>query len=673
MKQLTRVLALVLALGILTLAVGAGAEGAETYAESPILASQVEAGELPPVAERLPLEPKLVHEVLDSDLDYEIGNYGGTLVTGTTAVNWNSDVFVGSNEALLSMSSTNSDEIIGNILKGYEANEDNTVFTFYLRQGLKWSDGQPVTMEDFEFTYNSFIMNQELTPVISANMRAGGKADGTPMAFERIDDWTFQVSFDQPYGGFLVFCSIKGWCGYTEMLKPAHYLKQFHPDYAEECHGSKEAYYEFLKPFAAELGYDNAEEEGVWTYVFNQVDMTNWELTNPTAALTSVTFEGLIDTNFPVLYPWIMTDASTTTTNWVRNPYYFKVDADGQQLPYFDYVQSKYEENNEVKLMDVISGNIDIAEAFFTDYSLLLENEEKSGYTVYTRRFHNTVPVIFMNATYGLNADGTVAEDDASKAWQDVVGDIRFREAITRAIDADEINDVVCLDLARKNELYDCSYDIEGANALLDEMGMKDIDGDGYRETPNGYPFSVQIWNNGSYQDYITAGELYVEYWREIGLNISVYTTESSLYDAAKDANEIPMYIALCHGSELWHYLDWGFGTWDVLWNAWVNAGGLSGDIPEAEAGNYLEPSEEYKQLRLRVQDLMATDPVTAVNEVLPEIARQVAQEKYVIIPILGQSSIVVADSDIHNIPEGLAFTFWCSLEFLFDSSFTYD
>ena len=160
---------------------------------------------------------------------------------------------------------------------------------------------------------------------------------------------------------------------------------------------------------------------------------------------------------------------------------------------------------------------------------------------------------------------------------------------------------------------------------------------------------------------------------QDFGLNISVYTTESSLYDAAKDANEIPMYIALCHGSELWHYLDWGFGAWDVLWNAWVNAGGLSGDIPEAEAGNYLEPSEEYKQLRLRVQDLMATDPVTAVNEVLPEIAQQVAQEKYVIIPILGQSSIVVADSDIHNIPEGLAFTFWCSLEFLFDSSFTYD
>ena len=665
-RLLALLLASVLALSLLPAALAEEA----SYSEAPMLTELVEQGVLPPVEERLPLHPEIYNDAPASYVTPEEGNYGGTMKLMSSQVSWCADLFIMMYESMVTMDWDTS-EVYGNVVVP-SANEDGTEFTFQLLEGMRWSDGEPVTMEDVLFTWNDFVNNEELTPAVSSWLHSGGDSSADLMQLQQVDDWTYTMTSSKPYGGFLVFCSIKGWCGYTEMLKPAHYLKQFHPDYAEECHGSKEAYYEFLKPFAAELGYDNAEEEGVWTYVFNQVDMTNWELTNPTAALTSVTFEGLIDTNFPVLYPWIMTDASTTT-NWVRNPYYFKVDADGQQLPYFDYVQSKYEENNEVKLMDVISGNINIAEAFFTDYSLLLENEEKSGYTVYTRRFHNTVPVIFMNATYGLNADGTVAEDDASKAWQDVVGDIRFREAITRAIDADEINDVVCLDLARKNELYDCSYDIEGANALLDEMGMKDIDGDGYRETPNGYPFSVQIWNNGSYQDYITAGELYVEYWREIGLNISVYTTESSLYDAAKDANEIPMYIALCHGSELWHYLDWGFGTWDVLWNAWVNAGGLSGDIPEAEAGNYLEPSEEYKQLRLRVQDLMATDPVTAVNEVLPEIARQVAQEKYVIIPILGQSSIVVADSDIHNIPEGLAFTFWCSLEFLFDSSFTYD
>jgi peptide/nickel transport system substrate-binding protein len=670
MKKLSMGLALLLIVSMLSGTVISYAEAA--YSESPILNALVEAGTLPTVDERLPSEPKLIREVLPEYLDYEIGNYGGTLISGTTAVNWNSDVFVGCNEALLSMSSTNSDEIIGNILKRYEYNEDNTEFTFYLREGLRWSDGEPVSMEDFEFTYNNFIMNSELTPIISANMRAGGKASGTPMTFERLDDWSFKIGFNSSYGGFLVYLSIKGWAGYTDMLKPAHYLKQFHKDYAEENHGSLEAYYEFIRPFADNLGYDDPSAEGVWVYVFNQLDMTNWELTNPTAALTSVTFDGLIEQNFPVLYPWVMQDSSSTIMNWVRNPYYFKVDEAGQQLPYFDYVQSKYVENAEAKLLDAISGNITISEQFFTDYSLLLENAPENDYTVHVRRFHNTVPAIMLNATYGLNTDGSIKDNDAAKAWQDVIIDARFRQALASAIDADEVNDVICLGMASANDLYNCVYDIEGANALLDEMGMIDLDKDGFRETPSGLPFNVQVWNTGAYEDYINAGELYVEYWREIGLNINVYTTEASLFETSTDANEIPMYIFLCHGSELWHYLDWGFGRWDVLWNTWVNAGGLSGDITADSADAYLEPTEEYKNLRLLVQQLMTDDPVTAVNEVLPLIAQQVADEAYVIIPILDQSAILVADSNISNIPEGLQFTCWSSFEFLFDRSFAY-
>lgn len=671
MRKLSVGLAMLLIISMLTGSLVSFAESG--YSESPLLAARVEAGELPPVEERLPLEPKLVHEVLDDDLDYEIGNYGGTLVSGTTAVNWNSDIFVGCNEALLSMSSTNSDEIIGNILRDYEFNEDNTVFTFYLREGLKWSDGEPVTMEDFEFTYNNFLMNPELMPVLSANMRSGGRADGTPMKFEKIDDWTFRISFDESYGGFLVFISIKGWAGYTEMLKPAHYLKQFHPDFAEECHGSLEAYYEFLKPFAAELGYDDPAGEGVWVYVFNQIDMTNWELSNPTVALTSVTFDGLIDENFPHLYPWTTVSSTATVVTLERNPYYYKVDEAGQQLPYFDYVESRYVEDAEVKLLEAISGNITISEQFFTDYPLLLEQEAANDYTVYTRAFHNTVPAIMLNATYGLNPYGSVKDDEASQAWQEVINDIRFREAITISIDADEVNDVICLGLAEPNARYGCTYDIETANDLLDEMGMVDIDGDGYRETPGGRAFAVQIWNNSGYEDYLNATELYVEYWREIGLNISGYTTESSLFDTSKNANEIPMYCHLCHGEELWHQLDFGFSLYDVLWNAWVNAGGLSGDIADEDADKYLTPPESYIELRNDVQELLRADPVTAVNEILPGIAETMAAEKYVIVPILGQKAVLVADSDYRNIPEGLQFTCWMSLEFMFDSSFTYE
>jgi len=278
-----------------------------------------------------------------------------------------------------------------------------------------------------------------------------------------------------------------------------------------------------------------------------------------------------------------------------------------------------------------------------------------------------------LNATYGLNADGTVKEDDASQAWQEVINDIRFREALTIAIDANEVNDVICLSLAAPNERYGCTYDIDTANDLLDEMGMLDIDGDGYRETPSGKPLAVQIWNNSGYADYLNATELYVEYWREIGLNITGYTTEQSLFDTSKDANEIPMYVHLCHGEELWHQLDFGFGLYDVLWNAWVNAGGLSGDIAEEDAGKYLAPPESYIQLRKNVQELLKTDPVTAVNEILPGVAQTLADEKFVIVPILGQKAVLVADSDYRNIPDGLQFTCWMSLEFLFDSSFVYE
>ena len=99
----------------------------------------VESGELPPVEERLPENPCLIHEFLDEYLDPEIGNFGGTLRFVTNSVNWDADVFVGMTEGLLTMQSSNSDQVDPNIVESYEANEDNTVFTFKLRKGLKLS------------------------------------------------------------------------------------------------------------------------------------------------------------------------------------------------------------------------------------------------------------------------------------------------------------------------------------------------------------------------------------------------------------------------------------------------------------------------------------------------------------------------------------------------------
>ena len=120
----------------------------------------------------------------------------------------------------------------------------------------------------------------------------------------------FSLSFKESYGGFLVHISISGWKGYTDLLKPAHYLKQYHKDFAEECHGSLEAYYEFMTPIAAAIGYDDITADGAWVAVFNQIDCTNWECSDPTDMLTSVTFGGAIAEDMPHLYPWKMTSSS---------------------------------------------------------------------------------------------------------------------------------------------------------------------------------------------------------------------------------------------------------------------------------------------------------------------------------------------------------------------------
>ena len=318
MKKLTWLLIVALALSLTPLILAEG-----TYAEAPMLTRQVEEGALPPLEQRLPETPKVADELSEKYVEHESGNYGGTLHTATTAVNWSPTLFMGSDENLLTQIDMNSGVITPNILEDYSFNEDYTVFTFKLRKGLKWSDGEDVTMEDVEFCVKDVIFNSELTPVLDTKWRSGSMADGTPMEFEALSDLEFQITFDAPYGGFLSrLCTSDSWAGYTDTIKPAHYLKRFHKEYAEECHGSLEAYYEFIAPFAKIMGYDDPAAEGTWCYVFNQVDVVNWELSDPTDCLTTEYFPGLVDSNFPVLYAWVMESSANNRQIYVRNPYY---------------------------------------------------------------------------------------------------------------------------------------------------------------------------------------------------------------------------------------------------------------------------------------------------------------------------------------------------------------
>ncbi len=535
---------------------------------------------LPPVKERLPEEPKLVNEIPKSMQEgFEIGTYGGTLRTVTSVVEWDADVFVMNNEPLLNTPGILGEKITGNVLKGYEVTPDQKAFTFYMRKGLKWSDGEPVTVEDVRFTVEDFLFNKELNPVFPAWMQSGGKADGKPFKFEVVDDYTFKITFDEPYGGFPIRLAIQGWRGYSELLKPAHYLKQFHKKYADP---------KDLEKKIAEAKF----KKGDWVSLFNDKDITNWELTNSKAI------------GFPVLYPWKFVKKTQTQAEFERNPYYFKVDREGNQLPYIDKIQSTLVQNIEMVSMKTIAGEVDFSResAALVKMPLYKENE-KNGYKTLLAKMHVTPTDVFLNMTH------------KDESWRKVVRDVRFRKALNMALNRDEIVDAIYYGFAEPSKMIDPTYDLEEANRLLDEMGMKKGP-DGFRLAPDGKKFTIPFEIGAQAPDIVPLTELIVEQWKQLGLNVTMKTIDSTLWGTRNTANELKATMIWTH-TPLWYMGDWGQGLWGPLWNRWYTTGGKEGEKP---------PEDVIKLYDLITQVAVASpeDGRKAYEQIKEELAKNI-------------------------------------------------
>lgn len=612
-----------------------------TYREAPMLEERVEAGLLPPVEERLPDEPVTIQMYSEEQLEFEIGTYGGTLNSCFMTVNWNPDLFVGMCECLLTAPDQNTGEMLPNLVGSFELSEDLTTYTFTLRKGLRWSDGTEVTMEDFRFAIEDVDLNSELIPSIAT----WKIVDGQPYTFKVIDDQTFEIRFAAPYGSFSSYLS-KWFYGYSEFLKPAYYLKPFHRDYADECHGSLEAYYEYIAPFGAVMGYDDVTDDGVWTYIFNQVDCTAWEITDPADCLTSKFFAGLIDKDFPMLTPWIMISDESNVQTWERNPYYHIVDAEGNQLPYIDYLQNELVESVEMVQLKVMGGEVDFLRESATvdNISLYRENAGSANINPIILMQGNTPTDLFLNINYGLDTNGQVKDDEASRAWQEVIQDPDFRRAIAMSIDAQEILTYIYNDLGEVREGTYCVNDIDGANQILDEMGMLDIDGDGYRETPSGLPFQFIIWNGAEASDIIPVSELYAEYIRETGINVSINSTDTTLLATSQAANQVP---ARCYWSS--HSISWAgngncnMSIWAPLWANWYDAG-----LPEE--GDFLKPTDPADITMMNEMFNMMTYSSDYITETArPAVLNRMDSQCYVIRPLEWVGGVVVLNGDLKN------------------------
>jgi peptide/nickel transport system substrate-binding protein len=576
-----------------------GVPGKLEYKQAPML----EGRDLPPVAERLPREPKLVNEMPDELLQYEIGKYGGTLRTVTSTVDTDLEIFVMATEPLLNTPGILGEEITGNVLKGYEVTSDQKEFTFYMREGLKWSDGQPVTVEDVRFTVEDVLFNEELTPIFPSLFRSGGKADGEPMKLEVIDDYTFKLIFAEPYGGLPIRLAIQGWRGYTELLKPAHFLKPYHKDYADP------------ESFAAKLK-EAGLAENQWMNLFHDKDITNWELTSKKAI------------GFPVLYPWMIVNSSQSMYEFERNPYYFKVDAEGNQLPYIDKLQSTLVQDVEMVTMKTIAGEVDflrIATAL-NKMPLYKENEDK-GYRTIMADMHITPTDVFLNLTH---------EDPV---WRKVVRDIRFRQALNLALDRDEIIDSIYYGFAEPSIFIDPTFNPDEANRLLDEMGMK-VGPDGYRQSPDGEPFMIPFEVGAQAPDIVPLTELIVEMWKKLKLNVTMKTIDQTLWGTRNNANELKATMIWTH-TPLWYMADWGQGFWGPLWNRWYNTDGLEGEQPPEEV--------------LHFYDLINKVSVSSPDEAraaIEEVKREMGEHLWYFVHIENVKQPLIVNKRLGNISE---------------------
>jgi len=291
-------------------------EKIEKFSESPMLRTKVAAGELPSVEKRLPEEPIVIKPA------EEIGQYGGTwrmVSVGRSNLEWHVGQFIGYEQLVRGAPDYSS--VIPNIAKSWDVSDNGRVFTFYLRKGMKWSDGMPFTADDIMFWYEDVILNKELTPAFPDWL----KVTGEPGKVEKIDDYTVRFVFAKPYGIFLDELAR----GIRETFQPKHYMKKFHPRYTSV---------EKLEKMTKEAGFDN------WFELFGDKN-DFWG--NPER---------------PTLYAWriLIPFGVGTRVELERNPYYWKIDTDGNQLPYIDKVAVSIVTQPEIAELKGVSGEIDL-------------------------------------------------------------------------------------------------------------------------------------------------------------------------------------------------------------------------------------------------------------------------------------------------------------------------
>lgn len=601
----------------LCLAIGAPAWAFE---EAPMLTEMVEAGNLPPVDERLPVEP-LVLEVVEQP-----GEYGGTIRRA----------ILGGGDQHNMVRTIGSDnmvrwdrewkEVRPNIAKSWDVSEDASKFTFHLREGMKWSDGAPFTADDVLFWYEDIFNNEELTPTKDSTFI--GPAG--PAKVTKIDDYTVEFDFGAPNGLFIQ--NLAYGFGYHATAYAKHYLEQFHEKYNPDVQALVDA-----EPAASD-----------WIQLFKLK-------------------AGPMDTPLfwqnpdrPTLHAWHLTNAYGSTERVVaeRNPYYWKVDEAGQQLPYVDRITYDQVEDVETILLKAFNGEIDYMLRHLgrpSNKAALTDNMERGKYRFFdVGDLPSNIVILMLN----LNHEDPVKRE--------VINNKDFRIGLSHAMNRQEIIDLLYFGAGLPNqtapregsELYKeeyakqyTEYNPDLANEYLDKV-MPEKDDEGFRIGPDGNRFTLVFLVADVFGlQYPDAMELVAGYAADVGVDIQVRATDRSRLIALHTANEQDAYLWNCSGGQADAYsaplcyvpIISNSVSWARKWAEW------GADNTKGE-----EPPEEVKAIFAKYNEVKAAPNPEAMKAAMQEVLDMAAEQFFTIGLVQNDPVFGIARNNVRNVPDPL-------------------
>ena len=593
-----------------------------------MLAAMVQSGELPPVAERLPDDP-LVLEPFE-----QTGSYGGELRVARTGPSDWGDMHRG-RKAFLFRADPTLNEIIPYGAKGHELSDDRTVLTIHLREGMKWSDGEPFTTADFMWVYEHVFSDYD----IPARARNAFTMAGELARWEADGDYTLRITFPAPVTPIMLI-PVLNWYEVQSgrMFTPAHHMREFHPQFNADA-----------EKLAKEDGHDNWIA-GLLARMSNAPNQKHPR---------------------PDLSPWVQERRDSTAIFYARNPYFFAVDGVGNQLPYIDRVKALFFADKQVAILGMMQGKVDIGGGL-TDpgsFALYKENEEIGNYRVLEWQDTKDARVAFM---FSLNHKDPVKGP--------IFLDKRFRQAMSLAINREEINQFVFLGMATPQQytvdagaaFYNPEwahaygdYDPERAMAILDEIGMTDRDGDGWREAPGGEEFILEMRPHtssviGTMGDNVS--ELTRAYWNEIGIRTNYKQLSEELWDTQMQANELDLVIYISQSSMAGRLRLPNFDdvvTYAVEWSDWVKheqwiEGGRKGEEPAPGVA----PTGEWRRYIDLWRQWLDAPNTAEFNRIGYELWDLQAELLGTIGTVAKTVRPIIVNNRIRNVPEVLPFSF---------------